>query len=428
MWRCMKEKWLFFILLMFIGLVRVAAQDEFRVDAELRPRFEVRRGYQKLAEPGDAASVLFSQRTRLKFSYLSERLDIVVSPQDVRIWGDEENANTSGVTGNDASLDLFEGYADLKFSSTMSLAVGRMILAYDNEWLLGRRNWNQNGISSDAILLKLNPSGWKFHLGWSWNSLTETLKNNFYPPNRYKSMGFLWINRYFSQDVAVSFLQLSTGQTPSDTTNKQYFRNTSGIYFKVNKLPWSGFLNFYHQYGRNNRNEKVSALLYVAEASYNILHWRPAVGLVYTTGNRANTSTDHVFDLAYSARHNVLGNMDYFKNLTTDTHQGGLTDVYARVEFMPSKSLKFSNTSHYFWLAQTNELTPSQKKLGFENDMVATYNLREMGNLEVGYLFFLPTQGFKEMQSVDGNAFSHFFYVQLTIFVKMFHSENKKEG
>ena len=424
----MKQKLLFFGLFIFIGLARVAAQDEFRVDAELRPRFEVRRVYLKLAQPDDAASVLFSQRTRLKFSYLSKKLDIVVSPQDVRVWGDEENASIAGVSGNDASLDLFEGYADLKFSSSVSLAVGRTVLAYDNEWLLGRSNWNQNGISSDALLLKINPQGWKFHLGWSWNSLKETLKDNFYPPDRYKSMGFIWINRQSNQNFTFSFLQLATGQTPSDNTNKQYFRNTSGFYLNANAGRLGGSLNLYYQYGRNNRNEKVSAMLCVAEASYKTLRWRPVAGLVYSTGNRAGTSTDHLFDLAYSARHNILGNLDYFKNLITDTHQGGLTDVYAKIEYASSKSLKFSNTSHYFWLAQTNELTPAQKKLGFENDFVAAYNLKEMGSLEAGYLFFLPTHGYREMQSVDGNAFSHFFYVQLTIFVKMFHSGNKKEG
>jgi hypothetical protein len=55
----------------------------------------------------------------------------------------------------------------------------------------------------------------------------------------------------------------------------------------------------------------------------------------------------------------------------------------------------------------------------------STYNLRKWQS-RGRILIFFPTQGFKEMQSAMEMHFL-FFYVQLTIFVKMFHSEIRKK-
>ncbi|MFO7863456.1 MAG: hypothetical protein R6U85_05610, partial [Salinivirgaceae bacterium] len=79
---------------------------QLQINAQYRPRFELRDGYRKLASPESTPSALMSQRTRLSLSYKSDNLKLVFSPQDVRVWGDENLSSSTGVYGDDASLTL----------------------------------------------------------------------------------------------------------------------------------------------------------------------------------------------------------------------------------------------------------------------------------------------------------------------------------
>jgi hypothetical protein len=127
---------------------------QFKIDIQLRNRFEVRDGYQKLAKSDAISAEIMTQRTRLNFNYETEKLRLKFSVQDVRVWGDDTNVSFTGNTGSNASIDLYEGYADLKLGSIGRLTMGRQQLVYDNQSILSNGNWNQNGIASDAIVLK----------------------------------------------------------------------------------------------------------------------------------------------------------------------------------------------------------------------------------------------------------------------------------
>jgi len=169
---------LFFYILFFIKISHLQAQ--FKVDAQFRTRVEMRDGYQRLAIPGKLPAVFISQRTRLTFSYTSEKLKLKFTPQDVRVWGDEGIATSTGVFGDTASLDLFEGFSEIRIGNLGWISVGRQQLKYDNYRLFGIRNWNQMGFSYDAIVLKFNFYDWNLHFGGSWNTLIETSFDDFY--------------------------------------------------------------------------------------------------------------------------------------------------------------------------------------------------------------------------------------------------------
>ena len=89
---------------------------QFSVDGQIRTRSEVRNGYLQLASQGDEASVHISQRSRLIFKYETDNLKFVFTPQDVRVWGDDQYGSFSGTSGNDASLDLYEAYAAFRLA------------------------------------------------------------------------------------------------------------------------------------------------------------------------------------------------------------------------------------------------------------------------------------------------------------------------
>ncbi|MDF1547007.1 MAG: alginate export family protein [Bacteroidales bacterium] len=414
-------------VLLFIAafLYNTEAHAQFKVDAQLRDRFELRDGYQKLAAEASIPATLISQRTRISFSYETENLRFKITPQDIRLWGGDQTWSSSGVANN-TTIGLFEGYAEVKLGSLGWVSAGRQQLKYDKERILAARNWNQNGLSYDALVFKLKFSEWNLHLGSSWNSLTQTTFDNPYPTNRIKSYNFLWLNRKFSDNFSASLLHIASGVTETDSTNTLNFRQTTGIYSEYKNDNLNIWGNVYYQYGQNQKGTDVNAFLIDADASYKIGNFTPGIGLGYLSGNSktgTDQTTDNLFDVLYGARHKYFGFIDYFRSFSSHTKQGGLADYYFYLDYKFSKSVSIRNIGHYFQLAQTNPTTPTDKNLGYENDLVLKYKFSDWGALESGYAFFLPTESLKTLQGVANDKFSQFFYLQLTITPTLFKQQ-----
>jgi hypothetical protein len=406
--------------------INTRAYGQFKVDAQIRPRIEVRDGYQKLAHEGAIPAVFISQRTRLNIGYENDWLKLRIAPQDVRIWGDEHNVTLSGNAGDTASFDLYEAFAEIRISQSLSLKAGRQQISYDNDFLLEKGNWNQYGNASDAVVLKFGKSGWNIHAGSAWNTLTESFSDNLFPTDRYKSLSFLWVNREISGSLKGSLLHVATGRTQTDTTNRINFRHTTGVYAAFTKEKIDAWGNFYYQYGKSQPGKPVSAFLFTADIKYKTDLLSPGAGMAYVSGNKetgAAQTKDHLFDLIYTSRHTYFGFMDYFKTFTSHTKQGGLADFYYYLDFRMSKAASIRNTGHYFILAQTNPSTPAEKNLGYENDLVLKYKFNDWAAMEAGYLFFLPTESLKTIQGVQDDKFSQFLYLQLTLTPELFKQQ-----
>lgn len=403
-------------------LIPINSSAQIKLDAQLRNRFEFREGYQKLAAAGSVPAVLVSQRTRLTFSYDTEQLKIKIAPQDVRLWGDDPNISGTGV-GDNATIGLFEGYAELRLSNWGWLSAGRQQLIYDKEWIFSARNWNQNGIAYDAAVLKMKLCDWNLHFGSSWNTLKEGSSDNHYPPDRIKSLNYLWLNRKVAQFLNLSLLHVASGKTKSDTENKLFFRQTSGLFAEYKKGNFTVWGNSYYQYGLNQQGKRVSASLTDLDASYQLGSIRVGSGFAILSGNKfigEGQAKDRLFDMLYGARHRYFGFLDYFSNFSTHTNQGGLADYFAYLDINISKNVNLKNISHYFRLDQTNPLTGGNKNLGFENDLVVVYKFSNWGTIESGFLFFLPTETLKAIQNVPDSKFSKFIYFQMTISPTMY--------
>jgi len=416
-----------FLIITAISLfVTLETQAQFKIDAQYRSRFEYRDGYRKLAAEGSTPSSIISQRARLSFSYITEKLKLRFTPQDVRVWGDEQLASSTGVYGNNASIDLLEGYAEIKMGNVGWISVGRQQLVYDHQRLLAARNWNQNGIAYDAVVLKLGVNQWNIHAGSSWNSLDATLSDNLYLPNRIKTLNYLWANRKFIDPFNFSFLHIVSGVTKTDSTNTLYFRHTTGIYAEYNNSAFKLRGNAYYQYGKNKTGKDVSSFLIDADAGYKIGNLTPGIGLSYLSGNNdPGGSNDKVFDVLYGARHRYFGHMDYFRDFTKHTKEGGLVDLYAYLEYPFSKAVSLTNIGHYLQLAQINALTPNHKNLGYENELMLNYKFNDWGSIKSGYVFYLPTESLKTLQGVSNDKFSQFIYLELTLRPTLFKQEAK---
>jgi len=415
----MKTNNLHKVLLLAIGVFATSITfAQFKVDAQFRDRFEARNGYQKLTVKTDTPAVFISQRTRLTFSYETENLKLKFSPQDVRTWGDEEVSSFSGGNGNHASIDLFEGYAEFKAYKNLWASVGRQQIVYDNNSLLSNGNWNQNGSTVDALILKYKKDDLNLHIAGSWNNDTVLLSDNYYPSDRIKTLNYIWFNNAISKNLKYSLIHVTSGVTKSETNNAINFRHTTGLFanYATDSLNILG--NFYYQYGKNTKATKVSAYLADLDISYKTKTVTPGIGLSYLSGNSkvgAAQTTDNLFDPLYRSRHGYFGNIDYFSKFDKHTKGGGLADYFAYLDVKLSKNLSFRNTAHTFQLAQTNANTPTDKKLGFENDLIVKYKFSDVVNLETGYLFYLPTESLRKIQGITNDELSQFLYVQLTI-------------
>ncbi|SFE19733.1 hypothetical protein [Thermophagus xiamenensis] len=68
---------------------------QISVAAHYRPRFEIRTGNRELISKDTEPSLIASQRMRMSLTCGKEFLKLTFSPQDVRVWGDE---NLTGST------------------------------------------------------------------------------------------------------------------------------------------------------------------------------------------------------------------------------------------------------------------------------------------------------------------------------------------
>lgn len=420
-------KKLIFTLFTFLT-ISYYAYSQFSLDVEMRPRLEFRDGFQKLQPENVTPSVFTTQRSRFSLSYNTENLRIRLSPQDVRVWGDERIANLSAKHGDEASLEMFEGFVEARVKNNTWISVGRQSLAYDNEWLLSGRNWNQQGNSISAFVLKAQPKNINLHLGLAWNANRERAHGNFYPSDRLKSLNFLWLNKRLSKQNQISAKYIASGVTQNDTSHVLYFRHTMGFFAEHRSERLFAASNAYYQTGVNNFGKPVSALLGFAEVRYIREKCFFGVSLSYLSGNSkvgTDLATDNLFDPIYMARHRYFGFMDYFRFFGNDTQQGGIINYAFTFDKKITNNISIRNIMHYFQLAQTNSLTGNDRNLGFENDLILRKRINAWGDLELGYCFFLPTETLRKVQNVPNNKFSQFVYLQFTVKSNVFNSAKK---
>lgn len=410
-----------FALTFFTLLAFTYVQAQFQVNAELRPRLELRDGYSRLAADDHHPTLLVSQRSRLSFGYSTEKLRIKITPQDVRIWGDDPKISATG-TGDNPSFALFEAYVELALKDAGWLSVGRQMLAYDSKRLLGERNWNQNGITYDAAVAKLKLSDWNLHFGATWNTLNDLNENNYYPASRIKNLNFIWLNRKFNQ-VNLSLLHISSGKTVSDTSNSMHYKNTTGLFSSYSDDRFNLWAHAYYQWGKREHGGNISALLAEADAAMKLGKITLGGGFSYLSGNKSEPTaigTDHLFDLLYGNRHKYSGEMDYYTNPAMGTDWGGLMNGYLYASYKASERLNLSNTLHYFAQARGNHYTKNSQGLGIENDLILSYRIYPQAAIQAGYCFYLPTETLKYVQKKPYSGFSQFIYLQLTVSTRLF--------
>lgn len=429
------------LTLVLIMIVKIGL-SQFLIDAEIRPRAEFRHGYKLLPESGVVAANFISQRTRLNFKYSHAHLNIGISLQDVRVWGDEQMFSSTGVFGDNASIDLKEGWIELFAGEYHKFKVGRQFMSYEDERLIAKRNWNQNAMAYDAFLYKFSKNDMKLHVGLSFNNNKEntfggdynlydeiiyldTVTNSLITQkvsvgSRVQSLNFLYLSKALNEKAHLSFFALATGFQKPGSKNTIYFKGTYGLFLKYTPEKFGMRTSLYYQNGKNKIGQNVSAYMFNFCGTYTLDPFSLKAGMDYISGQDAENKNenyqdkDHFFDIFYGARHKYYGQMDYFSNMRAATSNGGLVDLYGGLEYKLSDKFDISVDYHYFSLQNKvldeNELNePLKKALASELDLSCSIKLIKEVKISGGFSFLLPTESLEKIQGVESGS-SKFAY------------------
>jgi hypothetical protein len=372
------------------------------IDAEFRPRSELRRGFKKPIADSLTENAIVLQRTRLSADYKSNSLNARLTLQDSRIWGQTDTKSSAPQTS------ILEGWCEMLLTSGFSVQFGRQILKYDDQRLLGAGNWSNTGNAHDAAILKYRDPNVQIHLGAAYNNTNDTLFTYRYNvASMYQSMGFLWMSAEPLRGLTCSLLGIGEGlsrnlvtsgtfraRSAADSSSTMtYGRFTYGgnCVYQNDSIPLGGSVSAFFQSGRDARMGKLNAYLIAAKGTVKISQlFSCQAGIDIFSGTSASdtagagTSLSHTFNKLYGTNHSFNGAMEYWSTLPS----GGIMDIYLGGTWKPGSDVALDLTGHLFSLSR--EMTSGAtllpgKALGGETDFTLTYQWSKEVSMQTGY-------------------------------------------
>ncbi len=475
----MRKTFLFTLLLavMVLFFAGSSLQAQFTISGEFRPRAEYRNGY---LQPGDSSMhgyPVILGRSRISFDYANEKISTRFSLQHAFVFG-ENNFSSDTIAKN--TVNIFEGWFKYSFNKAFSVRIGRMVLNYDDQRVLGASNWKQWGSTHDVVVTSWVTPGinYKGDFGFAVNNMAPASTYlSSYNLKNYKYMAYLWQQKKFLNDaLSVSLtLILDAQQKPSITSSKttsqileivnaedsiigttviktttkvtENYPNTLYARATVGGLATYTWKNLtlsasaYYQGGHYKDGRKLSALFAGGYASYQILKpLRILVGFEHLSGNNLSDTITYKekvkgFSTLWGTNHGFYGYMDtYSSYLGKDALQYGLNDLYFRgtVTFSAKTSLEatyrmFSMPYGYLPASGSTPYQVVDKNLGSEADLMFLY--KPLPNLELNAAYCLYFKS-ETRERLDGlkpgtGKIAQYAYLMITYKPNFFSSEKK---
>lgn len=399
-------------------LLSITSYGQLKVDAEVRPRAEYRHGFKTLFPDNAEAALFTSQRTRINFNYGIEKLNFYISVQDVRIWGDVPQLNTTDSNG----LSLHQAWGEILLDSNFSLKLGRQEVIYDDSRIFGNVGWAQQARSHDLALLKYRKNKFKLDVGLAFNQSKENLTGtNLTTPKTYKALQYAWLHKDF-ENFSGSFLFLNNGL---QSTSGIKYSQTIGTHLKAKKNNLNIAANLYYQFGNDVNNNDLSAYLLGLESNYKVTDKTTVgLGVELQSGNDYNTATgkNNAFTPFYGTNHKFNGFMDYFY-VGNHANSVGLLDLYAKAKFKLNPKSNLTAFVHNFSAAADINNSVS-KQLGTEVDIVYAYKFTKEIGVKAGYSQMFASEGMRALKGNFDNT-NNWGWVMVTINPVLFKSKNK---
>ena len=382
---------------MGLGLFNVTAQ-ELSVDAMIRPRFEYRHGFQDVVPEDTEGSAFVSQRSSLLTKYSDEKMTVFLDIQSVNFWGDRSQLlNTDSAAG----IRMNQAWAQIGLGSGWSTKVGRQVISYDDQRILGGLGWADQQRTHDAAILKYGKEGFKLDLGVSFNQNGANNYNNVFTPSgaganlfQYKGMQYLHANNKFSDAFSGSFLFLNNQFQDADLDGF-FTKSTTGVYGKYKEGKFGMDFSAYYQFGEDNETD-LSA--YNAALNFTYKAGSTLLGLggeVLSGDDSATDDEQNAFFPLYGTNHKFNGFQDFFY-VGRHARTAGLVDLNAKAVFKTGEKSKLLTKVHYFSTASD---VAFDGYLGTELDLVYIQKINAYSNIKVGY-----SQSFLDDTFADARA------------------------
>jgi hypothetical protein len=401
-------------------LFTIQSYGQLTIGGELRPRAEYRNGYKTLTADGADAALFVSQRTRLSTQYVLEDYTFFISFQDVRVWGDVPQLNTT----DKKSLAIHEAWGKVKFSPNFSIKLGRQEINYDDHRIFGNVGWTQQGRSHDVAIFKLENENYKFDLGVAYNQDAENLFGNTYTTTgNYKAMQYAWFHKDWNKFNA-SFLILNNG-LQNVVEDEIRYSQTFGSHLKYNASDALILnANIYLQSGKDVQDNDLSAYLIGLDLGHKASS-KVDLGLGFEiqsgNDNALIGNKNKAFNPFYGTNHKFNGFMDYFY-VGNHANNVGLVDIYAKVGTKIGNKSSLTATVHNF--SAQAEIAPNvEKQLGTEVDIVYSHKFNGDVTIEAGYSQMFASEGLKVVKNnFDGNV-NNWAWLMITIKPTLFNSK-----
>lgn len=412
------------VILIILGAISADIQaQELDVNLQIRPRFEYRNGYKSLLPYGQEGTSQISQRSRLNFNYKQDELTVKLTFQNTRTWGDVTTATTTDKNG----VAVFEGWAQYDFTKKWSARLGRQVLSYDNQRIMGEMDWAQQGQSHDALMVSFHPENHQLDLGVAYNSDAENTFQTPYKVANYKAMQYAWYHTTFDK-IGASLLLLNTGYEYANNDPKPKllvdYKQTFGTYLTYKTAKIDSNLSFYGQTGKST-DQQVSAWNAAVNFGYTITDkFKAGLGYEYLSGKDNNDGSTVIksFNPIFGTNHGFNGYMDYFY-VGNHLNSVGLQDAFLKLNYNVNK-WQFALIPHVFLAAAdvvnlgTNEKLGSY--LGTEVDATFGYNFKKDITVSGGYSQMFGTRTLGYLKNGDASHTNNWAWLMVSVNPRIF--------
>ncbi|MCF6269314.1 MAG: alginate export family protein [Melioribacteraceae bacterium] len=400
----MKKVTFLFLLFSFIFSGFAIAQDKVKVNAQIRPRFNLD---DKDFNSATEANSYTELRTRLGVAYSpSANLTGFIQIQDSRIYGTEPST-----MANTQNLDIHQAYFKIEnlFELPFYLKVGRMELSYGSQRILGAVGWSNVGRSFDASLLQFQNDA--INIDFIAARTNESmLEGDSLDTFVYSAYGNLKVvDSHIIQPFIIAEYQ----------AKQDFNRYTIGIY-ATNKNKGAGFkheLDASYQLGTQRTDVDISAFMVAYNLGYTFdSKLKPMIGagVDYLSGDDGADATKYkTFNTLYATNHKFYGYMDYFVNIPKHTYGLGLMDIQVKGSIVPIQKLKVALAYHIFNANADYTLIDGSTSASFGSEIDLTLSYKYSGNVKFvgGFSFFTPGDIFKERKGEDSSNWTYLMAV-----------------
>lgn len=411
----------FLFWILFLLFCNAIQSQSLESSLQLRPRFEYREGYKTMLKENQEPTSFVSQRSRLNFIFSDQKIKAKVSAQNIRVWGDMATTANSDKNG----VLFFEAWAQYNFHADWSVKVGRQVISFDNQRIMGEIDWAQPGQSHDATVVKYLKNNQSLDVGASLSSNAENTVKTSYEINNYKALQFA---RYKTEmgKFGISFLFLNTGYEYLTATEDREtdYNQTFGSYINFKKDKLTANFGMYGQTGKRN-DSQVKAWYAGLFAGYKLTeNWELKGSFELLSGKDQNDSSTAIksFQPLFGTNHAFNGLMDHFY---VGNHQNsvGLQDASLGAAYN-HKKLSLELMSHLFW-SQASIYKNQEKQdsfLGTEIDFTAKYILDKYITISSGYSFLADSKSLRILKGIDNNPNNNWAWLMITANLDLYKS------